>query len=68
MTSIKVNIFYRHEIMSIHQGETMRVEFEVPLIYNQNLHSNTLVTTGVSLEMNLLLGEPSLWQEYKGFF
>jgi hypothetical protein len=53
--------------MSIHQGEIVRVDFEVPPYYNQNLHSNKLLSTGVSLEMNLLIGEPTLWREYQGF-
>lgn len=44
---------------------TARVEFEVPASFNPSRFLNTISNTGVSLEMKLLIGEPTLWSQYK---
>jgi hypothetical protein len=52
--------------MHIYQGDIVRVDFEVPWNFDPARHTNTLFNTGVSMEFNMTIGEPSLWSSYKG--
>ena len=60
--------FNRTETLSIYQDDIVRVDFQMPTmpgIFDPSKHTNTLFHTGIGMELQLKVGEPSLWRVYK---
>lgn len=57
---------FREDKMHIYQGDIVRVDFEVPWNFDPARQTNTLLNTGITMEFNMTIGEPSLWSSYKG--
>ena len=58
----------RTETLSIYQDDIVRVDFQMstmPGLFDPSKHTNTLSHTGIGMELNLSVGEPSLWRVYK---